>query len=217
MKNNRPIQIGDRFGRLTVVEYCGISIIFSKRQRMWKCKCDCGKTIYTTTGRLNYGLKSCGCLSLEKRVLASKIACTKHGMTDSKEYHVWCGLRQRCYNSNNAKYKNYGARGIKVCERWLHSFENFYADMGEMPDGCSIDRIDVNGDYCPENCRWVDQKTQQNNRRNNTKITFNGVTETLRYWSEKTGIDPRTLYHRLHDMKWSAEKTIMTPLLRQKV
>lgn len=215
MKNNRPIQIGDRFGRLTVVEYCGIERIFSKRQRMWKCKCDCGKTIYTTTGRLNYGLKSCGCLSVEKRVEASKVACTKHGMTDSKEYHVWCGLRQRCYNSNNAKYKNYGARGIKVCERWLHSFENFYADMGEMPNGCSIDRIDVNGDYCPENCRWADDVTQCNNRQFNFKVTFNGITETLRYWSEKTGINKSALYLRIHRRGWDVEKALTTPLRKQ--
>ena len=215
MANNKTIQIGDRFGRLTVVEYCGIERIFSKRQRVWKCKCDCGKTIYTTTGRLNYGLKSCGCLSVEKRVEASKVACTKHGMLHTKEYHVWCGLKQRCTNQNSPKYKIYGARGIKVCERWLHSFENFFADMGKAPAGCSIDRIDVNGDYCKENCRWVDQKTQQNNRRNNTTITFCGITETLRYWSEKTGIDPKTLYNRLHNLHWNPEKTITTPLLRQ--
>lgn len=214
MKNNRPIQIGDRFGRLTVVAFVGVN---RHRKREWLCKCECGNMVNVTTGHLLSGHStSCGCTRLQNSIKAIKIANTKHGMKKTKEYCAWAEMKQRCYNSNNAKYKNYGARGIKVCERWLHSFENFYADMGEMPNGCSIDRIDVNGNYSPENCRWVDQKTQQNNRRNNTKITFNGVTETLRYWSEKTGIDTRTLYHRLHGMKWSAEKTIMTPLLRQK-
>lgn len=208
------IKIGDKFGRLTVLGFYGVN---KRRQKTWECECECGNvTVVSTTNLVMGYTKSCGCLGAEHRIKASKLACTKHGMVHTKEYHVWCGLRQRCMNPNSEKYKNYGGRGIKVCERWLHSFENFFADMGKCPEGCSIDRIDVNGNYCPENCRWVTQKTQQNNRRNNTKITFGGITETLRYWSEKTGIDPKTLYNRFRVLHWSAEKTIATPLLRQK-
>ena len=212
MESNRPIHIGDRFGRLTVVAFVGVN---RHRKREWLCKCECGNMVNVTTGHLLSGHStSCGCTRLQNSIKAIKIANTKHGMKKTKEYCAWAEMKQRCYNPKEPKYKHYGERGIKVCERWLNSFENFFADMGKAPVGFSIDRIDVNGDYTPENCRWADNETQQYNRRDTVKITFNGITENLLYWSKMTGIPAKNLYSRFHSMKWSAEKTLCTPLRR---
>ena len=212
MANNKTIQIGDRFSKLKVVAFVGVN---KNRKRVWLCRCDCGNLLNVVSGHLLSGHStSCGCTRLQNSIKATKLSNTRHGMNGTKEYHAWSELKQRCNNPKEPQYKNYGARGIKVCDRWLHSFENFYEDMGNAPDGCSIDRIDVNGDYCPENCRWADNETQQYNRRDTVKITFDGITETLLYWSKKTGIPAKNLYSRFHIMKWSAEKTLCTPLRR---
>lgn len=207
------IRIGDKFSKLTVVSFVGFN---KHKQKMWDCECECGNHKIATTSALNGGfVKSCGCMWEENKKAISTRVVTKHGMVDTQEYHAWNGMRQRCYNKNSPKYKNYGARGIKVCERWLHSFENFYADMGKCPNGFSLDRIDVNDDYCPKNCRWANNITQSNNRQFNFKITFNGITETLRYWSEKTGISKNALYLRIHRRGWDIEKALTTPLRKQ--
>lgn len=207
------IRIGDKFSKLTVVSFVGFN---KHKQKMWDCECECGNHKIATTSALNGGfVKSCGCMWEENKKAISTRVVTKHGMVDTQEYHAWNGMRQRCNNKNSPKYKNYGARGIKVCDRWLHSFENFYADMGKCPDGFSLDRIDVNGDYTPENCRWADDVTQCNNRQFNFKVTFNGITETLRYWSEKTGINKSALYLRIHRRGWDVEKALTTPLRKQ--
>lgn len=212
MGSKKAIKIGDKFGKLTVIDLIGVN---KHRKRTWLCKCDCGNVANVTTGHLIGGhTKSCGCTRIQNSIKATKIANTTHGMHGTKEYYVWSELKQRCYNPKEPQYRNYGARGIKVCERWLQSFENFYADMGKAPDGFSIDRIDVNGDYCKENCRWADNQTQQYNKRNTVKITSNGITETLLYWSKITGIRTSTLYYRIKKLKWSAEKTLYTPLRR---
>lgn len=209
----RKIVIGEKFGRLTVVDYFGKN---KHGHNLWNCECECGNHKIVSTGALNSGsVKSCGCLWEENKKALKTRVVKKHGMVDTQEYHAWNGMRQRCYNKNSPKYKNYGARGIKVCDRWLNSFENFFADMGKAPFGFSIDRIDVNGDYTPENCRWADDVTQCNNRQFNFKVTFNGITETLRYWSEKTGINKSALYLRIHRRGWDVEKALTTPLRKQ--
>ena len=206
------IKPGDKFSKLTVVSLLGVN---KHKKRVWKCKCECGNYSEVISSHLLSGHStSCGCTRLQNSIKATKISNTKHGMKGTKEYCAWSELKQRCNNPKEPQYKNYGARGIKVCDRWLHSFENFFADMGKAPAGCSIDRIDVNGDYCPKNCRWADNETQQYNRRDTVKITFDGITETLLYWSKKTGIPAKNLYSRFHGMKWSAEKTLCTPLRR---
>lgn len=111
-------------------------------------------------------------------------------------YIVWKAMRMRCTNPENISYPNYGGRGIVVCERW-HSFENFLADMGERPPGMQIDRIDNDGPYSPDNCRWVDRKTQCRNKSTNTLVTWNGRTQTISAWCEETGAEERTVSNRL--------------------
>ena len=176
MKTSYIDQTGKTFGRLTV-----ISKAPSRKnwQTYWLCRCVCGKEIEASTQNLNRGgVKSCGCLALE---IASKVHTT-HGHTSpggsiySPTYNSWRSMRQRCSDKNHKGYKNYGGRGIKVCERWQNSFENFLADMGVRPEGCTIDRKRVNEDYKPDNCKWSTTIEQIQNRRHSGMIhTFSDL------------------------------------------
>jgi hypothetical protein len=125
----------------------------------------------------------------------------KHGFTANgkrhKLYGVWVTMRNRCSNPKNPAYSRYGGRGIKVCERWEHSFENFFADMGPCPPGMTLDRKDNNGDYSPENCKWATRKEQANNRRDNRLLTFNGKTQSLAKWSDEIGLSQHAIWGRL--------------------
>lgn len=122
-----------------------------------------------------------------------------HGKEPQRLYYAWSNMRKRCYQKQNAKYKSYGGRGVKVCSEWLHSFPAFrdWAIANGYKDNLTIDRIDTNGDYEPSNCRWVTQKIQQNNRRNNHPIEFNGETHTMAEWAEITGIPYHTIKYRV--------------------
>jgi hypothetical protein len=123
---------------------------------------------------------------------------TKHGMRHTAEYRVWSHLKGRCYNPNDDKYPRYGARGIGVCGRWVGSFANFYADMGPRPSPTyQIERVDNDGDYSPENCRWATIREQQNNRSGNVRITYQGETHTIAEWTRAMGWPPYALYNRL--------------------
>ena len=149
---------GERFGMLTVIEYAGKD---KNRHAMWKCKCDCGeiKTISSTALR-DHKQESCGC-STNKFVI--------HGEYKTRLHRIWMHMKDRCYNKNNEKYKHYGGRGISVCEQWRNSYVEFseWAKANGYADDLTIDRIDTNGNYEPNNCRWVDYTTQNNNKRNN--------------------------------------------------
>ena len=151
---------GQRFGRLTIIEKTerrnGAHII-------WKAVCDCGKTSYPNSNNLLRGIsQSCRCLQREK----AKERLTKHGMCKTTEYEIWCGMIKRCTNENCLRYADYGGRGIKVCERWRHSFNAFYKDVGQRPEGKSIDRYpDYNGNYEPKNIRWATPHEQRINSR----------------------------------------------------
>lgn len=133
-------------------------------------------------------------------------------MSRSSEYHIWQHMKTRCYKEDSISYKNYGARGITVCDRWLQSFENFYADMGERPEGTSLDRIDNEGNYEPSNCRWTTSKIQANNKRGNRVMDIDGESHTLSEWSDISGIKLTTIHKRLNYLNWSPKEAIFTPL-----
>lgn len=129
-----------------------------------------------------------------------------HGLNGTRIQSIWFGIRQRCNNPKSQAYKYYGGRGIKICERWS-SLENFLADMGHPEPSMSIDRIDPNGDYCPENCRWATRAQQQSNRRNNHFIEFNGKRQTAMEWANELGMAHQTIYGRI-ELGWTAEKIL---------
>ncbi len=194
---------GQRFGRLVAVERNGKDANFKTR---WLCRCDCGK-LHTVTGtNLTRGnTVSCGCHRLEYH--------TSHGMSKTKVYSVWCSMIGRCENRSDKAYKNYGARGIKVCERWK-KFENFISDMGDRPSNFTIERIDNNGDYTPDNCVWADHHKQSRNKRNNRLYTVNGETKCLTDWAVDAGITYGAALGRLK-RGWTIEEVISTPTLRR--
>lgn len=196
---------GTVFGRLTVqYEYTDHQNL---RKRPVACLCSCGRLVDISFYQLLHGLcKSCGCLNTDSLVARS----TSHGKSHTAEYTSWQGMRFRCHSETSEDFHHYGGRGIKVCERW-GSFQAFYDDMGPRPGrGYSIDRIDVNGDYSPENCRWATQKEQMNNTRDNHLVTHNGQTLTIAEWAELTGVTPSTIRQRLK-RGVSVEEALFTP------
>lgn len=200
------MKIGDRYNFLTALEDTGRK---SGSNARWKFLCDCGKTHECVAASVKRGLtKSCGCI---RGKTANNL---KHGKTGTQEYRLWRGIRNRCYNSDASHYKRYGARGIKMCARW-QNFENFLADMGSKPSGMSLERIDNNGDYEPDNCRWATPREQANNRSNNRRITFDGVTMNVNEWAAKLGISTPTLIRRLNK-GWSIDRALKTPVRKWK-
>ena len=195
------------FGRLTV-----ISRSFTKKRTAWVCLCTCGNKTVVTSDALKGGVtKSCGCFSREVKSRTAIARSTTHGKYTSAEYKSWAGMKHRCSNAKASNYATYGARGITFCERW-DSFEKFYADMGDRPDGTSLDRIDNNGDYTPDNCRWATPNEQNNNTRSNRIIEFNGEKLTASQWASRIGISKSTFYTRINKLGWTAKRAIETPV-----
>ncbi len=184
---------GKRFGRLVAVSRFKIP---GKPYASWRCVCDCGKKTATRTGYLTTGItRSCGCLVIDtSRANWNKVRT--HGWSKTPTYKIWIGMRRRCEAPNDPDYKHYGARGILVCESW-HKFEVFLADMGPKPQGKSIERINNNGPYAPENCIWADQTRQQNNKRSNVWLTTGGRCLTISQWSRLLRIKHSTIRERL--------------------
>lgn len=216
--------IGLRFGRLEVVDEVPPKVYnnskYPTKIRMLLCKCECGKiTTVNAPSLVSKKTTSCGCYN--KEVL--KKVNTKHGcsyihgsLLQRDTYRIWAGMKDRCYNKNNTKYKFYGERGIKVCDRWKDSdkgFENFILDIGFKPnDGYSIDRIDGNGNYSPENCKWATRKEQDRNKRNSIKINYGGEIYHLYDLAEKFNIKPRTLHARIFEYNWKIEIALTSPV-----
>lgn len=183
---------GQKFDRLLVIMYTGN--LNASKKRMVLCRCDCGVEKEMVASNLVSGMsKSCGCLKVEK----FKNRVTTHGMAGKTMYYRWNGMIQRCYNPDHSEYKNYGSRGIKVCDRWRNSVLNYIADLGEPPfKGASVDRINNDGDYNPENCKWSTKKEQSVNRRPTRLLSYNGLEMCVSDWERHLGFGLGTLKNR---------------------
>lgn len=194
---------GKRFGRLVVV---GFHSVGHSRLARYICLCDCGKYKVICGGSLRRGKTvSCGCKKYEPKPELS-IRNTTHGMTGTSTYSSWANMIQRCTNPLNHKYTRYGGRGITVCPQW-RTFNGFLEDMGEAPPGMTIGRIDNDGNYCRENCRWETIEQQANNRSNNRVIEHNGLKMTTAQWADHLGISFVALRMRLH-RGWDLERVL---------
>ena len=195
---------GQKFGRLTALYRLHNN---HKKGTYWLCVCECGNLKEVRLNSLTCGyIKSCGCLNSE----LSKNRATTHSKRNTRLYNVYCAMKQRCYNKNNKAYKNYGERDIKVCDEWLNDFMAFYNWSMEngYKDTLTIDRINVNGNYEPNNCRWVDMKTQQNNRSNNILLTYKGKTKTISQWADIIKVPRERLINRYY-RDWSIEDILL--------
>lgn len=203
---------GQTFGKLTVLR---LSDDYTKGKARWLCRCECGQTTVVFACNLVRGhTTSCGC---HKKANYKTMNLT-HGATAAKvarkneyprSYKIWVRMRQRCNSPSDAAFKDYGARGIAVCERWK-DYANFAADMGEPPPGTSLDRIDNDGPYSPENCRWATKVEQARNKRTAKLITYNGETRSLVEWAEHLGIPRQRLHNRIY-RGWPIERALTTP------
>ena len=208
-KNKRfHVLTGCVFGSLTVLGFAGFKAT-KNRPGQWHVKCTCGRITVACGYLISSGtISSCGCKEVKRTLPAHFI----HGMSGTPEFTSWASLKGRCCNPNNPSFKRYGGRGITVCERWLESFDNFYKDMGPRPSlKHSLDRIDVNGNYEPSNCRWATQKEQCRNTSANTIVTYNGKSQCAAAWEEELGFGRGRISHRLA-CGWGVEKAFNTPI-----
>lgn len=196
---------GQVFGRLTVRSEAGRT---AHQKRLWLCQCECGGTNTVSTGSLrSQKIISCGCAMVD--------AITKHGMHKSSEYTIWGQMKDRCYRAGTSKYGRYGGRGIRVCDAWRESFAAFYRDMGPRPSkDYTLDRIDNDGDYGPDNCRWTTADVQYRNRRQTKWIEFNDERLCQKDWCRRYDLDEATFTARLK-RGWSLDRALTTPALVQ--
>lgn len=206
---------GQRFGELTV-----LNRIENDRygRAQWQCRCNCGNLTNVASGNLVSGhTSSCGCMeALNRERMGSRNK--RHGKYGTSIYGVWNAIIQRCCNPNQSSFKNYGGRDIQVCDEWK-TFDLFYewakqsgyVDVAARGE-CTIERIDVNGDYCPTNCKWVNMQEQANNKRNNHRLLYDGECKTLAQWARSLNIPYDCLKQRINRLGWSAEKALTTPV-----
>lgn len=206
MPKSKALLAGERFGLLTAVSEVGRS---SRGAILWLFKCECGREHITRATSARLGKTgSCGCLygrpgaNSERRgekYKGEENPNFKHGRFGSDVYTIWAGMLNRCKNASNPGFKNYGGRGISVCQRWQDSFENFLTDMGPRPSSRhTVERIDNDGNYAPDNCRWATYTEQARNRRNNAKVTIGGRTVTVAQAAEEAGMGVRKLRKRIN-------------------
>ena len=195
---------GMRFGKLEAIERVGSD---KHRHSTWLCKCDCGNEIVVRSDSLIRGLQvSCGCYNIEQ----IRNRSITHGKANTRLYNIWRGIKKRCFVESEVFYKDYGGRGITICDEWKDDFEMFYewSMQNGYREDLTIDRIDVNGNYEPTNCRWATLIEQQNNTRKNRFLTFNGERHTIAEWSRVTGISVQRKSHRLNGLGMSVERAL---------
>lgn len=183
--------VGKVFGCLTVISKHSSG----SGQIMWNCKCECGNIIQVNTGRLNFGsITSCGCIK-RNRIIEQN---TTHGLSNTRLYEIWCGMKKRCYDENSERYKDYGGRGITICDEWKDDFQSFYdwAMKNGYKENLTIERKDVNGNYCSENCCWITKAQQSRNQRKTIKYTIFGIEKPLIEWCEYAEIKNSRAYQR---------------------
>lgn len=192
-----------KFGNLLVIERRGSDV---KGQALWLCRCDCGVEKVVRGHDLKGGVKSCGCSRIKNCGLY------QHGLSKTKLHSTWRAIKDRCYNENNKSYRFYGGRGIKVCEEWLNDFVPFYewSNSHGYSENLTIDRIDPDGDYSPDNCRWIDRVAQANNTRRNIYITIDGETKTLAQWCPLLGVNYHSVQTRIYK-GWEPKLALTTP------
>jgi hypothetical protein len=197
---------GQRFGRLLVLGFIGRN---KHGQAMWLCKCDCGEHFATLGASLLRGrTQSCSCLSRDIIIQRN----FRHGLSHTPEHIAWTHIIARCENPNEIGYKDYGGRGIAMCERWRQSFKNFLEDMGPKPGPeYSVERIDNEKGYSPKNCKWATPTEQSNNKRNNNFLEYNGERLTMAEWARKIGMAYGTFQMRVK-LGWPMEKILTVPI-----
>ena len=198
---------GNRYGRLIVIERSGSNI---HKRALWKCLCDCGNEVVVVGSHLlNGNTYSCGCYKSDK--IRERLG--SHYKSRTRLHNIWKNMRQRCNNPNKPDYKYYGGKGVRVTSRWddYSTFEKWSIENG-YTDALTIDRIDTNGDYCPENCRWVSRTEQSRNMSKNRIIIYNGESHCLSEWGEILGISPKVLGQRINAYGWSIERAFNTPV-----
>ena len=196
--------IGQRFGRLTI---CGFQHSDRFHKWFWVCRCDCGEQVTVRPYLVRNGhTLSCGCLQKDRASQASKT----HGQTNSRLYHIYSGMKNRCYNEKHPSYANYGGKGITICDEWLRSFAVFqgWALANGYSDDLSIDRIDNDKGYSPENCRWATRTEQNENTRNNHLVTINGKTQPLSAWARERELNYHTVSFRIHQKHMTPEQAL---------
>lgn len=197
---------GQRFGRLMVIRRDGTS---GDGQKTYLCRCDCGTEKVIKSGNLRSGrTKSCGCLGRE-RTARRNTESAKHGGCGSRLYGIWYDMRQRCSYEKSINWHLYGGRGIRVCDEWQESFEPFrdWALSHDYEDGLQLNRIDNDGNYCPENCKWSTRIEQGNNRRTCVYVTIGGVTKSVSEWCRETGVNRMVAYSRIR-RGWEPEQAV---------
>jgi hypothetical protein len=200
MSDRKKDIAGERFGLLTAITRVGAD---KHKRSVWRCRCECGGSVDVMIGNLTSGnTTSCGCQKNR----------TTHGLRHTRAYSSWTHMQARCTDTSNL---NYGGRGIVVCERW-RSFEVFLEDMGQPPEGMTLDRIDVNGNYEPANCRWATIKQQNNNCRRTRYVVYQGERIPLAIMAKACGISTATLHQRIANLGWSVEKAVSTPVMGNK-
>lgn len=214
-KNNNPEYLGKTYGRLTVIGFRHKDGFGG--QWFWDCRCTCGKIVY---GALPKAVKSgntasCGCLKVEQNMANLADHRRTHGLSETRLYSVWCQMKSRCERETDHAYPNYGGRGIKLCSEW-HDFQVFYewAVLHGYREGLTIERVDVNGNYCPENCTWIPRSEQAKNKRDIRYVTVDGEKLPLKAACKKLGLPYKAVHLRITRRGWDPERALTTPLIK---